>query len=352
MAFIIGDPSQQPKAPGDQSPSQAPSQSHGPSQTPSSAGAIVTEDGAPLADTGSAPAMGGGQGPDIVDADINNFEAEVIKASMERPVLLDFWASWCGPCKQLTPILEKVVTEARGAIKLVKVDADQNPELCQMLQVQSLPTVFALFEGRPVDAFMGAQPESQIREFVSKLAKLAGPAALPLDQMVEDAQAALDQGEAGDAYELFAGVLGENPTHAKAIAGAARALIALGEIEAATALLDDVPTNLSQDGDIQAARSALDVTAQAADAGPLGELQQAMEADGDNQQTKIDYAVAAFAAGEEAAAMDALLASIAADRDWEDGAARTQLLKYFETLGPTHPLTGQYRRKLSAILFS
>ena len=334
MAFIIGDPSQKPA-------SATSAQDSGP-------GGIVTEDGAPV----SAEAAGGAAGANIVDANMNNFEDEVIKASMERPVLLDFWATWCGPCQQLTPMLEKIVTEARGAVKLVKVDADQNPELCQMLQVQSLPTVFALYQGRPVDAFMGAQPESQIREFVSKLAKLAGPAALPLDQMVEDAQAALDAGDPAEAYGLFAGVLEENETHAKAIAGAARALIAMGEVEAAGDLLADVPTQISQDADIQAARSALDVANQAAEAGPLADLRQAMTDKPDDHQAKIDFAVAAFAAGEEAAAMDALLDSIRLDREWEEGAARTQLLKYFETLGPTNPLTSQYRRHLSAILFS
>ncbi len=337
MAFIIGDPSA-PKAPDANAKSGA---------EDTATGQIVTEDGAPVT---AAPGAAGG--PDIVDANINNFEDEVIKASMERPVLIDFWASWCGPCKQLTPILEKVVTEARGAVKLVKIDADANPELCQMLQVQSLPTVFALHEGRPVDAFMGAQPESQIREFVGKLAKLAGPAALPLDQMVEDAQKALDEGDAAEAYELFANVIAENDTNAKALAGAARALIAMGEMEAANDLLADVPTQLTMDSDIQAARSALDVANQAADAGPLAELRQAMEAKPDDHQAKLDFAVAAFAAGEQTAAMDALLDSIRLDREWQEGEARAQLLKYFETLGPTNPLTGQYRRQLSAILFS
>ena len=342
MAFIIGDPST-PNATGDK-PAKAAGRG-----LPDQTAQLVTEDGAPV--SGGA-ARGRVAGADIVDANINTFEDEVIKASMERPVLIDFWASWCGPCKQLTPILEKVVTEARGAVKLVKIDADQNPELCQMLQVQSLPTVFALYEGRPVDAFMGAQPESQVRDFVAKLAKLAGPSALPLDQMVADAQSALDAGDAASAYELFAHVIAENDTNAKALAGAARALIALGETEAATALLEDVPTQLSMDSDIQAARSALDVAQQAADAGPVAELRDAMAAKPEDHQAKLDFAVAAFAAGDHAGAMDALLASIRLDRTWQDGAARNQLLKYFETLGPANTLTGQYRRQLSAILFS
>tara|TARA_X000000368_G_scaffold349020_2_gene288955 strand:- start:3961 stop:4941 length:981 start_codon:yes stop_codon:yes gene_type:complete len=321
----------------------------GNNSAPKPAQSVTDEAGQPMAGStgGTAPT-----GADIIDVTIAEFEAEVINASMERPVLIDFWADWCGPCKQLTPILEKVIAETRGAVRLAKINADQNPELCQMLQVQSLPTVFALYQGRPVDAFMGAQPESQIREFVTKVAKLAGPATLPLDAMVEQGNAALEGDDPEQAYELFASVLAENGDHAKALAGAARALLAMGETEAAKELLAELPPNLAVDSDIMAAKSAIEVAEQAADAGPLTELQAAVDANPDDHQARLDLAIAAFTAGQHELAMDTLLDSIGLDREWQEGAARQQLLKYFETLGPGHELTSKYRRKLSSVLFS
>ena len=300
----------------------------------------------------ASKSAGGYAGPDIIDGDIGNFEAEVITASMERPVLIDFWASWCGPCRQLTPVLEKVVAETRGAVRLVKINADENQELCQMLRVQSLPTVFALYQGRPADGFMGALPESQVREFVTKVARLGGSTALPRDAMMEQAQAALDGGDAEAAYELFATVINEAPEDAKALAGAVRALIAMGQAEAAEELLAELPPKLQIDSDIEAAKAALDVSRQAADAGPLGGLQQQVAANPDDLQARYDLAIAAFAAGQQEQAMAELIEIIRRDRDWNEQAARQQLVKYFETLGPTHPLTNRFRRQLSSILFA
>jgi putative thioredoxin len=303
----------------------------------------------PAAGNGAAT---GASSADIVDARIDTFEAEVIKASMERPVLIDFWASWCGPCKQLTPVLEKIVGEAGGAVKLVKINADENPELCQMLQVQSLPTVFALYQGRPVDAFMGALPESQVRAFVTKLARMAGPSALPMDAMLEDAKAALEGGDAEQAYELYATVLEKEPENPKAIGGAARALIALGELEAAGDLLSELPPNVEVDSEISAAKAALEVAAQAGDAGELGELQAKVNADPSDLRARLDLAIALFSAGRHEPAMEQLIEIIGIDREWNEAAARQQLLKYFDTLGPANPLVGKFRRRLSTILFS
>ena len=291
----------------------------------------------------------------IMDSDTNGFMADVIEASNEVPVIVDFWAAWCGPCKQLTPMLEKVVTQARGAVRLVKIDVDANPELSGQLRIQSIPTVFAFKDGQPVDAFQGALPESQVQSWVDQLVAKHGsvPAPSPVDEAFAAAEAALGAGDYGGAGALYAQVLNVDAGNTRALAGMARCYVAAGKVDKARELLDAAPAEARDSADVKAVATALELAEAGAEAaGQTDELRARVAADEDDHQARYELAVALYGSGDAAAAVDALLTIIARQRDWNDDAARLQLLKIFEALGPTDPLTVEARRRLSSILFS
>ncbi|OYD82671.1 thioredoxin family protein [Azospirillum brasilense] len=302
---------------------------------------------------GAAPAAG-----DLIkDSSDRAFMADVIEASQSVPVIVDFWAPWCGPCKQLGPILEKTVLAAKGKVRLVKIDTDKDPMIASQLRVQSIPAVYAFFQGRPVDGFMGALPESQIKAFVEKLVKLAGAAGGGEGDILEEALAqakeALEAGDTQTASEIYGEILQADPENlnAAAYAGLVRCLIVSDDLARAKQMLDKVPEQIAKDKEIAAVRSALEVAEQAANAGPIPELTEKVARNEDDHEARFDLALALFAAGKREAAVDELLELVRRDRGWNDEAARKQLVKFFEAFGPTDPLTVQSRRRLSSILF-
>ncbi len=304
----------------------------------------------------AAPAGAPAGGDDLVkDGSDRTFMADVIEASQATPVIVDFWAPWCGPCKQLGPLLEKTVRAAKGAVRMVKIDTDQHPMIAQQLRVQSIPAVYAFFQGRPVDGFVGALPESQIKEFVGRLVKLAGAGGGGLD-ILEDALAqakeALEGGDPQLAADIYSQIREADPENAAAFAGLVRCLIATGDLRRARAMLSQAPESIAKDKELAAAASALDVAEQAQNAGPVPELKAKVAANPDDHQARLDLALALYANGQREGAVDELLEIIRRDREWNDQAARKQLLKLFEAFGPTDPLTVQSRRRLSSILFS
>ncbi len=288
----------------------------------------------------------------IKDSDTQGFVADVIEASHKVPVLVDFWAPWCGPCKQLTPLLEKVVKAARGAVRLVKVNIDESPEIAEQLRVQSIPAVFAFTAGQPVDGFVGVQPESTIRALVERLGGGAVGAS-PVDEALAAAQAALENGDAMGAAQLYGQALEHEAGNPKATAGLARCFIAAGELERARATLDGVPAEHHDHTDVAAARSALEL-AQAAGSAPsdTGLLREELARDPDDHQARFDLALALYKAGDGEAAVEEFMEVVRRDRRWNDEAARKELVKIFDTLGGSHPLTVSARRQLSSILFS
>jgi len=305
------------------------------------------------ADTGKAPA-----GDLIRDGSEASFMADVIDASMTTPVIVDFWAPWCGPCKTLGPALEQAVTAARGAVKMVKIDVDQNQRLVQALAqqglpLQSIPTVVGFVQGRPVDMFQGAQPGSEIKRFIDALVQMAGGDATGgLDDAIAAAEEMLAQGAVVDAAQTFAAVLGEAPDNAAAYGGLARAHIALGELDQAEALLNNAPAELVGKPELDAARAQLDLARQAANAGPVADLRAAVEADPADHQARFDLALALHASGDVQGAVDELLDLFRRDREWNDGAAKAQLFTIFDALKPQDPIVLAGRRKLSSMIFA
>jgi len=295
-------------------------------------------------------AAGHGAAP-VKDVTTASFETDVIAASMEAPVIVDFWAPWCGPCKQLAPALEKAVAATRGKVRLTKVDIDKNPDLAQALRIQSIPTVYAFFQGRPVDAFQGALPDSQVKQFVERLAAQGGGDD-GVAAVLEQAAQALEAGDTENAIAAYRAILNEVPETPAAFLGLVRALLAEDRLDEAKDVLGQVPKAIATHADIAAAKAAIDLAEQAASAGPTGPLKDAVARDPADHRSRIDLATALYAGGQHEEAVDHLLDSIKRDRAWNEEEARKQLVKYFEARGPKDPITVAGRRRLSSILFS
>lgn len=278
------------------------------------------------------------------------FMADVVDASKEVPVIVDFWAPWCGPCKQLGPQLEAAVTAAAGKVKMVKINVDENPGISGQLRIQSIPTVYAFFEGKPVDGFQGAIPASEVKAFVQKLADMAGDGGLA--DALAAAETMLDEGAAVDAAETFAAILEEDAGNAAAYGGLVRSHLALDNLDQAEALLNAAPAAIAKAKEVEAARAALDLKRQAAKAGPADALRAAVAADPANAQARYDLALALHAQGDVEGAVDELLDLFRRDREWNGGAAKTQLFKIFDTLKAQDPIVLKGRRKLSSMIFA
>ena len=300
--------------------------------------------------SGGPMAANNGAAASIIDGSDQTFMADVIEASRTTPVIVDFWATWCGPCKQLGPALEKVVREAKGAVRLVKIDVDKNPAIAGQLRVQSIPTVYAFVDGRPVDGFQGALPESQIKEFVKKLAGSAANS--PIDDAIAEGKALLEAGDAEGAAAIFAEVLQHEPENAVALAGIAQYHLAVGSLDDAKAALADIPPAGRNDAFVAAAFTAVELAEQTGDGGDLQELQAKVAADPDDHQARFDLSMALFGAMRHEEAADQMLEVVRRDRTWNDDAARKQLVKFFEAWGPMNELTRSVRRQLSSIMFS
>lgn len=285
---------------------------------------------------------------DVTEAD---FMAEVVETSMTTPVIVDFWAPWCGPCKTLGPQLESAVTAAKGKVRMAKVDVDQNQSIAAQLRIQSIPTVYAFHQGQPVDGFQGAVSQAEVQAFVDRVAALNADDG-GLGEALAAAEEMLTDGAADDAAQTFAAILGEEPENAAALGGLVRAYLALDDLDQAAALLDGAPDAIRDAAEVEAARAQLALAQQAASAGPVAELRSAVEANPDDHQARFDLAGALQANGETEAAVDELLELFRRDREWNDGAARAQLFTIFDAAGPTDPVVQKGRRKLSSMIFA
>jgi len=312
---------------------------------------ILNADGTPSAKAGAPAPAAGAAGELIKESSTSRFAVDVMEASQKTPVIVDFWAPWCGPCKTLGPMLEKAVRHAGGLVRMVKINIDENQELAAQLRIQSIPTVYAFKGGRPVDGFTGAVPESQIKAFVDRLLAGSKP---PLDAALEQAEQALKAGDAETAYAIYSEVAEQEPDSTKALAGLIRAMVALGHAEEAKAMIEGLGPEMLRDTHIAAAVSAVELANQgsAVELLDTSSLEARIATNPKDHQARLDLATALYGAGRAEEAIDQLVESVRRERGWNDEAARKQLVKIFDALGPTDPLTVGGRRKLSSVLFS
>jgi len=297
------------------------------------------------------PAPNGGNQDGLVkETTTAGFRQDVIAESMHQPVLVDFWAPWCGPCKQFTPVIEKAVKAAGGKVKLVKMNIDEHPQIAGQLGVQSIPAVFAFDRGQPVDGFMGALPEGQIKTFIERLVGPVGPGAV--DELLAEAAARVDEGDAAGAAELYAAILAEEPDNATALAALSKLHLQLGDLEGAKRFLVMAPAAKANDPAIAGARAAIEIAEQAASLGDLADLERRVAADPGDHQARFDLAIGLNAKNQREAAAEQLLAIVKRDRAWNDDGARKQLVQFFEAWVAMDRATRAGRRRLASVLFA
>ncbi len=310
----------------------------------------------PLIDLGAMtmrPNDGGQASGDALvrESSTRTFMTDVIETSRQVPVVVDFWAPWCGPCKQLGPLIEKLVREMNGAVRLVKINVDENQQLAAQMRIQSIPAVFAFVDGQPVDGFMGALPESELRAFLKRIAGNGGMAE-EIAAAIDEARRALEAEEVEKAEQIYSAVLEADKENVEALAGLARCEIAKGDLQAAEDILARVPTEKASHAEVSGARAALELAANPVDHGEVARLSETVADNPGDHQSRFDLAMALNAAGRREEALDHLLHIVRHQRDWNDEAARRQIVTFFEAWGPTDELTLAGRRKLSTILFA
>jgi len=289
----------------------------------------------------------------IKETTTQTFVKDVIEESRRQPVLIDFWAEWCGPCRQLTPVLEKAVRNAKGKVKLVKMNIDQHPAIPGQMGIQSIPAVIAFVNGQPADGFMGAVPESQVNAFIEKLTKgVTAPGEPNIAEILQEAEAVLAEGDAEAAAQIYAEVLSLDASNIAAMAGLAKCYVTTGAIEQARQTLAMVPESKRNDAAVKAVQAAIDLAEQASSLGPVAELEQKVAANPLDHQARFDLATALNAMGKRGEATAQLLEIVRRDRKWNDDGARKQLVQFFEAWGGADEATVEGRKRLSTILFS
>jgi putative thioredoxin len=309
-------------------------------------------------DTVTIVEQGGGPAPQaasdlIKETTTQGFMKDVIEESKRQPVLIDFWAEWCGPCRQLTPVLEKAVRAAKGKVKLVKMNIDHHPAIPGQMGIQSIPAVIAFVNGRPADGFMGAQPESQVNAFIAKLTQgVTAPGEPNIAEILKEAEAVLAEGDAAGAAQIYAEILGFDAANIPALAGLAKCYVTTGAVEQAKQTLAMVPEAKRNDAAVKAVQASIDLAEQARSLGPVTELEQKVAANPLDHQARFDLAIALNAHGKRSEATNQLLEIVRRDRKWNDDGARKQLVQFFEAWGGADEATVEGRKRLSTILFS